>query len=252
MKTFVINLEHDVARKRFMEEQLVPFAFLDVEYFAGINGKALSEEERAALYDSVRCLKELGRELKPGELGCSLSHARLYKEIADRGLQAALILEDDALISGYIPQALQAALPALENDKPRLILLTPASYHTRKTYSKATRYRIHKFLEGYYASGYLVNRKAAQVLSEQLLPIHMMNDNWTYFQKRLGIEIGVCVPFAVGISRSEISVSNLVDRDPVGKATGRTATGKRPPFIPRLLKAVKWRVAGWKPQRFFF
>jgi len=44
---------------------------------------------------AVACI---GRELAPAEIGCALTHLRLYERMMAQGIDLALILEDDAVI----------------------------------------------------------------------------------------------------------------------------------------------------------
>lgn len=62
----------------------------------GVDGMSLSREELAAVYDEARALRAGGRALSRPEIGCALSHRRIYEVIAGRGIGTAVVLEDDA------------------------------------------------------------------------------------------------------------------------------------------------------------
>ena len=84
LKTYIINLEKSTVRKQYMQELLSPYQFLDVEFVKAIDGRLLSEEERALRFDYVRSKKVYGRTLNAGEVGCALSHRKVYERIWHR------------------------------------------------------------------------------------------------------------------------------------------------------------------------
>ena len=53
---------------------------------------------RTLISTHLRKLEKFGRELTPGELGCSLSHIRLWEKMVKENIPEVLILEDDLLI----------------------------------------------------------------------------------------------------------------------------------------------------------
>ena len=51
LKTYIINLEKSVVRRRYMQELLQGYEFLDIEFLKAIDGRLLSQEEREARFD---------------------------------------------------------------------------------------------------------------------------------------------------------------------------------------------------------
>jgi glycosyl transferase family 25 len=90
---FVINLERDTARRRRMEA-LLAAAGLEAEFVTAVDGRALSDAERARR-DRARSLRVYGVELFDTELACCLSHLQVYERIVRDGIAAALVMEDD-------------------------------------------------------------------------------------------------------------------------------------------------------------
>jgi len=79
---FYINLAEDDGRRRSIVEQLDA---------AGVG--------RYSHVEGVRLLYPFaygGLSLLPGGVGCTLSHLRIYRMMADKGIETALVLEDDA------------------------------------------------------------------------------------------------------------------------------------------------------------
>jgi glycosyl transferase family 25 len=111
LQIYVINLKRAVERRRFMEEQLRRLG-LAYTLFEAVEGRAL-DPDRVEQYDRAARLRRYGADLSPGEIGVYLSHYRIFEEMGERGIERALILEDDALLSddmvGLLPA--MAALP---------------------------------------------------------------------------------------------------------------------------------------------
>tara|TARA_R110000824_G_scaffold35996_2_gene112183 strand:- start:226 stop:885 length:660 start_codon:yes stop_codon:yes gene_type:complete len=91
MKIFVINFPNDMIRKHFQQEQLIGLNYTIIE---GINGHNLNYNKIDLNHN-----KNLFRKLKPGEVGCLLSHLKCYKKALEKDLKEILILEDDAELS---------------------------------------------------------------------------------------------------------------------------------------------------------
>ena len=98
MNTFVINLKRSFNRKEYMMSQCKDFSFLDIQYIEAVDGKAMSEKERQEKFDYTQFFKKYSVAVRPGEIGCTLSHQKCYKKIIDENIPYVLILEDDAAL----------------------------------------------------------------------------------------------------------------------------------------------------------
>lgn len=87
MKIFIINLDKDYDRFVSMKTQLENRGIKDYERVSAVFGKNILHE-----YDT---------KLSGPQLGCYLSHLRVYNLIVDRGLKSAIILEDDSIITDW-------------------------------------------------------------------------------------------------------------------------------------------------------
>lgn len=82
----------------------------------GVDGAV---EETESRFDMDRARRHYGSDLKPGQVGCSLSHAQLWQEFAqgpgdDREIM--VVAEDDALLTDHFMQVVSkvAMLPDVE------------------------------------------------------------------------------------------------------------------------------------------
>jgi GR25 family glycosyltransferase involved in LPS biosynthesis len=87
---FVINLDKDVDRLAFMDAQLRKLS-IEYERQPALRGTDIDPNE----YNESEALERGKHALIPGELGCAASHKRIYQHMLERGLEYAIVLEDD-------------------------------------------------------------------------------------------------------------------------------------------------------------
>ncbi|HDR2572978.1 TPA: glycosyltransferase family 25 protein, partial [Enterobacter ludwigii] len=76
MKIFIVNLKKSVERRKKMEAQLNALG-LSAEFIEAVDGRLMSEEERKGVTANVNYA------FLPGEIGCALSHQKIYKKMID-------------------------------------------------------------------------------------------------------------------------------------------------------------------------
>lgn len=101
---FVINLERNTVRRNNIEIQLSQ-AGLDFEIFPATDGARLTQRDLAS-YDETYILRNIARALSPSEIGCYLSHQKLWQRIVDDNIPWALILEDDVFVQAGLKEIL--------------------------------------------------------------------------------------------------------------------------------------------------
>ncbi len=106
---FIINMPKDLQRREAMQVRLddigVKATFID-----GVNGREMSDEEIANVYDSEKRKRYFGRDMTKGEIGCLLSHRKIFAKIVDEEIENAVILEDDVIFEPDFKQALEAVI----------------------------------------------------------------------------------------------------------------------------------------------
>ncbi|MCC7305708.1 MAG: glycosyltransferase family 25 protein [Alphaproteobacteria bacterium] len=105
---FIINLPRDAERRETMRARAAGAA-LEVEFIEAVDGRALTLEQQA-MYDRKKRLRYFGRDLMPGEIGCLLSHYKIFKKMDAENIPHAVILEDDVIFEPEIKEVLQALL----------------------------------------------------------------------------------------------------------------------------------------------
>lgn len=117
----VITLPRAQDRQEKVRQRL---AGLDFEFFTGTDSRDLDVAvlERSGIYSESLAKRATRhkRGLRPGEIGCSLSHRAVYERMLLEGWRRALIFEDDVLPN---PEALGGVGRALEQLPPDWELL---------------------------------------------------------------------------------------------------------------------------------
>lgn len=168
--TYFINLEKDL-EKRADIITLSENLFKDYEIINAINGNALTKVELNEVYSEKKTLEYFNRPLTKGEVGCALSHIKIYKKILNQELPFALICEDDILFSEDLDEVINKCLN-LDNwdcimlghfrGEDKFIETTASFWHSKNIVND---YKLVRFAEkSYGAHGYLLSKEGAKKL----------------------------------------------------------------------------------------
>lgn len=206
VKIFVVSLKSQSDRRLFLKEQFEKYR-LSFDFFDAINP---SEDPSMLDYFNLAKSEDVnGRKLSNGEIGCSLSHYFIYKEVARGCEDYAMIIEDDALINEHINDFLNNII----NVKQKWdIIILGYSKISKKYYYKINKFnpigniiytdanvKIGKVIKESTCGtvGYLITKEGAKKMLSLNLGGNILADNWPYFKKNGNLEIFHCRPFLV-------------------------------------------------------
>jgi glycosyl transferase family 25 len=202
MKIFVINLPQDTERLRQIDQQLKTLG-LDYELFPGIIGKELSEDELKRHLDGKWFYRYQGRHALPGDVGCSLSHIGVYREIVKRNLKHALVLEDDAWLNPNLPELLQAISGQYRHDIKEVILLTWfKSIEQKRRENLWAHYHAATAKSAFCAHGYVISNAGAKTLIDHLYPVKHVADCWNWLMRHRVLNVKVVFPTCITVDMS--------------------------------------------------
>lgn len=236
LKIFVINLEKDIKRKEHMENLLNKYN-LKYEIVKAVDGNKLTEQELNSLrIDKEGSLKILKRPLKKSEIGCLLSHRKIYEKILTENIQLALILEDDIFFEEDLIDFLKLE-DILFPPKWEIILLgshndgenIPLDPFKRKKIFKKYEIGIPLFFP-YGTHGYLVNKKGAIKLYKNTEVIYKPIDHYTGDLKEINMFIVSPVLIKLEQNIANNSNINLISQKEIEKKETK---------IQRILKSLK-------------
>lgn len=201
MKTYVINLKVSTDRKAYMETILAHHKCLDVEFIEAVNGKEMSEEERNTVFDQKKAYEHYGRELRPGEIGCTMSHKKCARLLLDSTEPFALFLEDDLIWRAEnLAEIFQPLENILNTNEPRIILLS-GDYWYRKLLPLEGKYKLADVVDAVCTQSYLINRAAAVKLLA-LGNWHLADDWWAI--RKFGIKLMALHPHVADQNRADV------------------------------------------------
>lgn len=186
MQVYVVSLKDSIDRQKSITTQCEKLGIKPI-FIDAIYGKDLSESEISQYCNQNKAKQLFGRELLLGEIGCALSHKKIYQKIVDENIPYAVILEDDAIVSRDIECVLKSILSSELNWD--LILLghhknnvkgikSPISLWDKHFIS--TKYTLGRLADfGFGTYGYFVTLQGAKKLNKELFNIHSPIDHYT-------------------------------------------------------------------------
>lgn len=200
MKTYIINLERSPERREHIVREAEKHG-LDYELIKAVDGKLLTEDEIERLCDTKPELADerMPRSLSRPIFGCALSHLSVYRKIINDDVDAALVLEDDAVLPDGFSQLLQS----IEQNIGKSEVVSLCYWTLPQSDMKLSRLNAAN-LTGEYklmypmklplgAGSYVITRDAARTLSKIILPVRVEADHWWYFFDHGGFESFRCV-----------------------------------------------------------
>lgn len=108
LKIYIISLERNKERQHIIAKRMMQLG-LDFEFFVGVDGSSLTQTELAQV-DQKYCHTNFNHEMNPSEVGCAMSHIRIYEKMVADNIAHALILEDDAYVLSCVPDILSSVM----------------------------------------------------------------------------------------------------------------------------------------------
>lgn len=193
MKTYVINLERSSDRKEYMMKQLSTLFFLSVEFISGVDGRLLNEKERHDKFNLEKFQLRYNQKVRPGEIGCTLSHQKCYRKLLDSTETAALILEDDIIVKEDIEEIIEKISKILQSSQPLIVLFSGRYMYMQKR-RFCQNFDLVDVFNASFTHAYAINRAAAQLLIEERPEI--LADDWNYIRRK-GVKLKAILPHVV-------------------------------------------------------
>ena len=175
LHAWVINLDRSAQRLEMISQRLNDLQ-IPWQRVPAVNGIALHLDTDARL-DMAEFGARHGKPPLPGELGCYLSHVQALNAFLNTNDEFALILEDDVELGPDLPNVIQQLL--MHRERWDLIKLSGihSGHPLRIQWLPDQRHSISISTTSYTgASCYLVNRGAAMVMVNNLLPMKIPYD----------------------------------------------------------------------------
>ncbi|ELU2843165.1 TPA: glycosyltransferase family 25 protein, partial [Escherichia coli] len=99
---YIVSLKRDIERRNKINDVFHRLN-INFDFFDAIDAKDPQNKE---IIDKMR-LSGVGAEMTDGEIACTLSHQLIYKDMIDKNIEWAVILEDDVIVNEKFKKFLQ-------------------------------------------------------------------------------------------------------------------------------------------------
>jgi len=211
MKTFLVNLDRDCQRLEAMKSQLDRLG-VRYERIPAVLGSDLPEEEKRKVVNHFRWWCTMCMPVTNGEIGCALSHHRIYEKMANEDIKLACVVEDDVELNSRFAE-LQAYVERIADVSRSQIFLFSNNTAERYDLAEPT---VRPFKCDYYAECYAVTLPAARALRRVNLPMQSPCDHWARWIRRGVIEGYHVFPTMSRQRREEFGSNTNVGKTGVG------------------------------------
>lgn len=186
---YVVNLATDTKRRASMQQRLAERG-IQATFFEAVDGRVMSQAELESHVNREKAALEYG-PLSRGEIGTSLSHIYIYKDMVAKNIPYAIILEDDVCLSNDF-----ADLLTTESGNGLATLFTPDQAvmvqltHVRRGYKAGAkrlgntgREVVKPYGGVWLTGGYFITQAAAKNLAQNLYPVWAVADFWNRFEE---------------------------------------------------------------------
>lgn len=164
------------------------FKSLSFCFFDAILGK-----ENRTRFNEIMFQDKYNRTVRDGEIGCTLSHCEIIKELAQSDFDSILILEDDAIPTDDFWDFFNTAI--FKNDKPSVFLLGHSKTRKKDLWLQRLKQPLKDIIDiggfkfglndrvtGCGTVAYVINKKAAEIISSYNNP-YWLADDWGFFKE---------------------------------------------------------------------
>ena len=136
----------------------------------------MNREQLEENFDYEKFRLRYAKEVRPGEIGCTLSHQKCYRRLLESKEKYVLILEDDIIVRQNIDFLLPELEKLLITNEPRIVLLS-GWYWYLSTKAIKGHYRVANVYDAFLTHAYAINRAAASLIYA-FLP-HLLDQDWS-------------------------------------------------------------------------
>ncbi|WP_421218146.1 glycosyltransferase family 25 protein [Aeromonas enteropelogenes] len=181
----ILSLARSHERRAYMTKQMQHFG-LEFSFFDAVDGRKLLHSRNE--FDKVNIEKAreyCGHELSHGEMGCAISHIKIYEMMVEKELERAIILEDDVHLHMYFREVVTAACMNSNADILFLRHGKAKSWPWKKSLPEG--YRLARYISPSHKSkrgimscaGYVLSLDGAKKLLQHAYPVRMPADYLT-------------------------------------------------------------------------
>ncbi len=195
-KIYVVNLKSDIARKKNIINEFKKQNIQNFEIIDAVAGNELNEYELDNLtFKNKKNFNPWNSKMSPSQIGCALSHIKIYKKFINTNFELAFILEDDAVFLDDFGIKIKNLILKNFKYKKQIMLLSELKEFYPKAIDAKNGYEIVNVSNAFFTHGYIINREAAKAIISFNFPIKTVADNFVFFKIYCGVKITGLNPF---------------------------------------------------------
>jgi glycosyl transferase family 25 len=205
-RIFVINMAKDNDRMQTMSMQLesLNLQFERVDAVVGVN---IQQDEKRATYSDFWFRFIIGRPAIDGEIGCYLSHKKIWKIMVERGIDLAIIMEDDTLVLDHFKEMLGQIEESTQNfDMVHLFSKHPPNVLVKSSAS----FDVMKFRDFHHSGACYALRLSGAEKLLRLKKIIVPVDIWPWLSVFTGLRCCGIIPFPVALNPKHHTQSTIL------------------------------------------
>ena len=189
---YIINLNQDKDRRVYVEKELKRVGIDNYSFISAIDGSMLPQND----LDYYNSSNKFWPKMSPGQVGCSMSHVKLYKDFLNTKYDYALVLEDDISFRNNFNVSLIDDILFNNFPKNHIILLNEiATFFKKSRFKISKNFNLVKVIKASCTSSYLIDKYAAEQLIRKNEPIRVFADDFNIFQEIWHIDVYGVDPF---------------------------------------------------------
>ena len=195
-KVYIINLKQSTERRESILREINKQNIKSFELIEAVDGNKLNNEElNLCTYKNKKNYNPWGPKLTYSQIGCALSHIKIYKDFVKSNYEYALILEDDAIFLDNFSTNLQKFILSNLKFKKQILLLSELKEFLKTPIDNIEKYEVVNVTNAFFTHSYFINKEAARSIIEFNFPIKTWADNFVLFKIYCGIKLTGLNPY---------------------------------------------------------
>ena len=195
-KIYIVHLKKDKNRRENIIREVNKQNLTNYEIIDAVDGNKLNQNELdIATFKNKKNFNPWNSKMSPSQIGCALSHIKVYEKFIKTEFEVALILEDDAIFVRDFNKNLKQLI--LKNFKytKQIVLLSELKEFHNKALDSAGNYEIVNVSNAFFTHAYMINKEAAKSIISFNYPVKTIADNFVFFKIYCNIKITGLNPF---------------------------------------------------------
>ena len=231
-KVYVVNLKSDEERKKNIIYEIKKQNIKNYEIIDAVAGNKLNKNELNTLtFKNKNNINPWNSKMSPSQIGCALSHIKIYKKFINTESKYAFVLEDDAIFLKDFENKIKNLIIKNFKYKKQIMLLSELKEFYPKAIDTKDNYEIVNVSNAFFTHGYIINKEAAKAIISFNFPVKTVADNFVLFKIYCGVKITGLNPFLLKQDTTSFKTSIFWEE-----------TGKKVFLIRRTIYKIKNKI----------